>query len=858
MNSNKKFAKRAVSAVAAMALSVSALGQTAAFRTTEVKAAGSDNYAKLLQESLYFYDANMCGKDVESKGLIQWRSNCHTQDEVQGGFHDAGDHAMFGLPQGFTASVLGWSYYEFKDAYDATGQSAHFKTIMNYFCDFFKASTKLSGDSVSNFLYQKGDGTEDHAYWGAPEQQTGARKMFWTSNGASDIAADYAAALAINYLNFGNTEDLKYAEALYKFSTQYNQVATDGPNGFYKSSGCQDEQANAAGWLYLATKNEKYKNECAEKQTKYIGWADGWDNRGLGAACVYALITEDWSKVNGYLGSNCTGSGYLCMDDWGSARLNCLMQFPALVATKHSSADYSAWCKGQMNYILGDNPFNICMVTGFSSNSAKNAHHRAASGYQGYSGADGLPEGATQYHPSKGHVLIGALVGGPNKAGQYSDIMTDYQCNEVAIDYNSGLVGSAAGLYSVFKTGQVETSIPGVKGSTSVPVTPTSSAPVTPTTTTPVTPTTTAPVTPTSSAPSSGDDIVLLPKDMTVDTEEGDDKEINNFAEFSHQGAKSATLYVKVNSSDTEISGAFGTWNGDWLQEDFKGVKVSADKTVTVDYTVPSNAGAKIKAMIFWPHGDGVTIEKVVLHKGSGTSTTTPTVKPTATTSAPPATNPTSSTGTSANDIVLLPKDMTVDTEEGEDKEINNFAEFAHQGAKSATLYVKVNSSDTEISGAFGTWNGDWLQEDFKGVKVSADKTVTVDYTIPSNAGAKIKAMIFWPHGDGVTIEKVVLHKDGAASTPTTTVPTVKPTATSSPTPASPTVKPTATTTPSPVSAKGDADANGVVNTSDIITLMEALIGKTNLSGTAKDNADMNSDGRISILDLIMLKNKLS
>ena len=152
--------------------------------------AANDDYAKLLQYSLYFYDANMCGTEVGEKSAITWRDDCHTDDEVQGGFHDAGDHAMFGLPQGFTASVLGWSYYEFKDAYDSTGQTEHLKLIMDHFCDFFKRSTKLSGSSVSNFLYQKGDGNEDHAYWGSPEQQGGGRKMFWTSNSASDIAAD--------------------------------------------------------------------------------------------------------------------------------------------------------------------------------------------------------------------------------------------------------------------------------------------------------------------------------------------------------------------------------------------------------------------------------------------------------------------------------------------------------------------------------------------------------------------------------------------------------------------------------------------------------------------------------------------
>ena len=115
-------------------------------------AAGSDDYAKLLQYSLYFYDANMCGDKVGEKCALTWRDDCHTSDEVKGGFHDAGDHAMFGLPQGYTASTLGWSFYEFKDAYNATGQAEHLKVLSDHFNEFFKASTKLSGDSVSSFL----------------------------------------------------------------------------------------------------------------------------------------------------------------------------------------------------------------------------------------------------------------------------------------------------------------------------------------------------------------------------------------------------------------------------------------------------------------------------------------------------------------------------------------------------------------------------------------------------------------------------------------------------------------------------------------------------------------------------------
>ena len=42
----------------------------------------SYNYAKLLQYSLYLYDANMCGPNVGSRSLLSWRGNCHTYDKT--------------------------------------------------------------------------------------------------------------------------------------------------------------------------------------------------------------------------------------------------------------------------------------------------------------------------------------------------------------------------------------------------------------------------------------------------------------------------------------------------------------------------------------------------------------------------------------------------------------------------------------------------------------------------------------------------------------------------------------------------------------------------------------------------------
>ena len=67
----------------------------------------TDNYAKLLQYSMYLYDGNMCGDEVEKKSAFSWRGNCHTDDAVPGGFHDCGDHVKFGITAGYSGTTLG-------------------------------------------------------------------------------------------------------------------------------------------------------------------------------------------------------------------------------------------------------------------------------------------------------------------------------------------------------------------------------------------------------------------------------------------------------------------------------------------------------------------------------------------------------------------------------------------------------------------------------------------------------------------------------------------------------------------------------------------------------------------------------
>ncbi len=484
------------------------------------------NYAEAFQKSMYFYDANKCGSGV-SEGKLSWRGDCHTEDasiplvpvdkttgigtnlsadfiaenlsvldpdgdgcvDLQGGFHDAGDHVKFGLPQSYSASTLGWGYYEFRDAYVNVGEQEHIEDILRWFNDYFMRCTfRDEAGKVVAFAYQVGDGTTDHNYWGAPELQTTTRPAFFATSEtpASDQCAGAAAALAINYLNFKETDpayavqSLDTAKALYTFAKENRGLGFSG--GFYNSSYDEDEMSWAAVWLNIATGDNSYIEDitAVDANGTYTGymqriisttsstwqniWVHSWDTVWGGVFAKLAPITnnpehwyffrwnlEYWSGTphensNDHTFLEGTPAGFKVVNTWGSARYDAAAQLCALVYNKYQPCEeFVKWSKSQMDYILGDNPMKRSYEVGYSDISAVNPHHRAAHG----SLTNSMLEPQVERH-----TLWGALVGGPDSTDYHKDDRTDYVYNEVAIDYNAGFVGALAGIYEIYGEGQ--------------------------------------------------------------------------------------------------------------------------------------------------------------------------------------------------------------------------------------------------------------------------------------------------------------------------------------------------------------------------------------------------------------------
>jgi endoglucanase len=482
-------------------------------------AASTHNFAEALQKSLYFYDAEKSGPGIRG-GRLQWRGDSEKGDtaipltvkmtnlsrafidanraildpnrdscvDVHGGYHDAGDHVKFGLPQAYAASTLGWGLYEFKDAFVKTQTYDHMMEILRWFSDYFLRSTfRDASGRVVAFCYQVGEGGVDHTYWGPPELQSPKKyprpAYFATKETpASDQTAGAAAALALMYLNCAGSDDtyaarcLSAAVDLYVFAKANMGLGYSG--GFYNSSADEDELSWAAVWLYLATKQPSYLDDIIsmDPSGRYTGWmgkiiaskADSWQNIWVhswdvvwgGVFIKLASLTDSelfdyiarwnleyWSGVkheaaadNNYLTK--TPAGFSFLTTWGSARYNTAAQLCALVYRKYKGrTDFSDWALGQMNYILGDNPLNRSYEVGYGPSSAQHPHHRAAHGSSTNSMLD---------PPVHRHVLWGALVGGPGSADEHNDVTYDYVYNEVAVDYSAAFVGALAGLVTYY------------------------------------------------------------------------------------------------------------------------------------------------------------------------------------------------------------------------------------------------------------------------------------------------------------------------------------------------------------------------------------------------------------------------
>lgn len=430
-------------------------------------AAAEPDYAKALQMSLYFYECQQAG-DLPEWNRVEWRRDSTTIDEIDGGWYDAGDHVKFNLPMAYSASMLAWGLYQYPDGLEKSGEMQNYVNNLEYVMDYFVRCDK--GDSA---VFQVGNGTVDHTWWGPVElyeygmldsgtSYESAREIFEASEGCSAVFGGMAAALAAGCCALeGRVDDakitgyLKSAKNLFALADKSRSDAVyndSNASGFYRSSHFYDELFYASNWLYKATGDKVYLDKAASyipsldkelgsSELKYT-WGHCWDDTMQGGMLLYAQNSGDaqyinhvkkhvdyWSKTVKTL-----PGGLRWSTTWGCARYAETAAFIAAVASDtvlkdQDTSAYEKFYEEQINFVLGENPDKQSYVVGYNENSPKNPHHRTAHG--SWKNDLAIPE-------TNRHTLYGALVGGPNEDGSYEDDRQNYINNEVATDYNAG------------------------------------------------------------------------------------------------------------------------------------------------------------------------------------------------------------------------------------------------------------------------------------------------------------------------------------------------------------------------------------------------------------------------------------
>lgn len=415
------------------------------------------NYSDAIEKGIWFFDANKCGPDVDLDNVCSsWRSACHTGDsdgsiDLTGGYHDAGDHVKFGLPQFWSASILGWTLYEYRDLFDREGLTTKMLNTLKYFTDFI---LKCHSNSTTLY-YEVGDGDQDHGYWGPPENQTGSRpvKKADLSSTGSDVCGQAAAALVLMYFNYQDTNSsyanqcLSAAQEIYDIGITHLGRCDEG--SFYPSTSHYDDLSWAAIWLHLAGGSssllddveywmDNTQNDYGD-DNYYKEWAPAWDDCTVPVLLMMAFLTGKTKFRYGVINNltwyrdQCarTPYGLPWLDSWGVLRYASAEAGIGYLAYKLLSWDeYLETADLTMNYTLGDNPRNGSYVTNYLSNPPRHPHHRANEPDR---------DGNT-------NDMVGALVGGPDSNDSYTDDVNDYTMNEVALDYNASFLLGMAGI----------------------------------------------------------------------------------------------------------------------------------------------------------------------------------------------------------------------------------------------------------------------------------------------------------------------------------------------------------------------------------------------------------------------------
>ena len=427
----------------------------------------NDNaYADAFYTSMRGFYLWRCGMAVSTdhNGIHYETEACHLDDgytdyvgepgghrDGTGGWHDAGDFGKYTVNAGITVGTLFYAWEHFQDKLAGFDLGLP-ETAPGY--PQFLEELKWETDFILKMQYPDGTGRVSHkltrtafADFIMPQEDDG--KRYFTEWGTA-ATADFVAMMAMSARYF-KPYDEAYAQKCLDAALVSWNCLKENPEKFFvqgdfSTGGYQtfdrDDRLWAAAEMWETTGEKEYLDVLesgikALRQTVADDW--DWEEVSNMAVFTYALSKRDGKdaalveQVNAAVKESADRLAEHCASDiydralerfyWGCNGTMGRQAINLHVADMlFPDAKYGETILKVIGHMFGNNYYGRSYVTGLGVNPPMHPHDRR-------SGADGIEE------PWPGYV-----VGGGHKATDWVDEQEDYSRNEIAINWQAGLV----------------------------------------------------------------------------------------------------------------------------------------------------------------------------------------------------------------------------------------------------------------------------------------------------------------------------------------------------------------------------------------------------------------------------------
>ncbi|MCC6490472.1 MAG: glycoside hydrolase family 9 protein [Candidatus Hydrogenedentes bacterium] len=398
-----------------------------------------------------FFYFQRCGCEVPG-----FHGACHLDDaaspdgtrqySLSGGWHDAGDYNTYNNAPYVYGLVCAYALR--KEAFDAQDEDANGRSD---FLDEILWGGDLARRMIAPDGSSYGDITSGYGFWGPPELETdnipgtGDERRIRGNETGNDSGNHVAAAAKIARFIPDNAPYLEAAQRAFQWRAAQGRkdaLQLSAALDLYAATGNEDYARQAheliphAGWeqaqlveAYDATFQTDHRSQVREA---LVARAESMLEQAANPFGVYAFGTKD--KPN-FFGTPEREGG------WHVGNSSHILAAASTVATAYRyepDPRFLEFVYDQLNWILGNNPYDLCLMEGVGSFNPPSYHHRYAAG--------GVPRGAVP-----GSVVNGITWRGVGDDRPYFDMrgldIPDFEPNEVWLPHNTNYLSVMANLH---------------------------------------------------------------------------------------------------------------------------------------------------------------------------------------------------------------------------------------------------------------------------------------------------------------------------------------------------------------------------------------------------------------------------